>query len=72
MITKLDKNLITLSEAARKFGVSLPTMRHWVSSDRIDAIDVGGGKLMILKDAKDKGLRRPWHNARKDRILRTF
>ena len=72
MITKLDKTLITLSEAARKFGVSPPTMRHWVNSDRIDAVDVGGGRLMILKDAKDKGLRRPWHNARKERILLNY
>jgi hypothetical protein len=69
MITKLDKTLITMADAARKFKRSKPVIRHWIATGRLDAVDVGRGKLMIPDDATDKGARHPWSEERDNRIL---
>ena len=49
-MTKKDKNLLTISEAAEFLGVSIDTLRRWDSKGKLKALRSSGGHRYYSKD----------------------
>jgi excisionase family DNA binding protein len=48
------KNLLDISEAAQRLGVSIHTLRGWVSQRRIKFVKLGGRRVLFREEDLDE------------------